>query len=167
LHGSESSAAINQQKKAGTVVESFESADVKTVSVISTLAGKKKINIPVRQLAVVEERIETSTLPVARKTVEKERTTQVVIATIPEPVKDIETNVSTPNESLAISTKADDEMQDMTPKQTRIKSVGSLVNFVVGKVDKRKNKIIEFEDNDEGTKVSGLNLRLLKFQSKD
>ena len=53
------------------------------------------------------------------------------------------------------------------PRQKRIKSVGSLVNFVVGKVDKRKNKIIEFEDDDEGTRVSGLNLGVLKFQAKE
>jgi hypothetical protein len=51
-------------------------------------------------------------------------------------------------------------------KEKKIKSVGSLVNFVVSKVDKRKNKIIEFEDGDEGTMVSGLNLGLLKFQAK-
>ena len=51
-------------------------------------------------------------------------------------------------------------------KERKIKSLGSLVNFVVSKVDKRKNKIIEFEDGDEGTMVSGLNLGLLKFQAK-
>lgn len=51
-------------------------------------------------------------------------------------------------------------------KERKIRSVGSLVNFVVSKVDKRKNKIIEFEDGDEGTMVSGLNLGLLKFQAK-
>lgn len=51
-------------------------------------------------------------------------------------------------------------------KERKIRSVGSLVNFVVSKVDKRKNKIIEFEDGDEGTMVSGLNLGPLKFQAK-
>lgn len=58
------------------------------------------------------------------------------------------------------------ENTDGQRKQKMIKSVGSLVNFVVGKVDKRKNKIIEFEDGDEGTMVSSLNLGLLKFQAK-
>lgn len=52
-------------------------------------------------------------------------------------------------------------------RDKKIKSVGSLVNFVVGKIDKRKSKIIEFEDGDEGTKVSGLNLGLLKFKAKE
>lgn len=45
--------------------------------------------------------------------------------------------------------------------------VSSVVNFVVGKVDKRKDKIIELEHNDEGTKVKSMNLILLKFKSKD
>lgn len=45
--------------------------------------------------------------------------------------------------------------------------VSSVVNFVVGKVDKRKDKIIEMEYNDEGTKVKSMNLILLKFKSKD
>lgn len=45
--------------------------------------------------------------------------------------------------------------------------VSSVVNFVVGKVDKRKDKIIELEHNDEGTKVKSMNLILLKFKSKN
>ena len=65
--------------------------------------------------------------------------------------------------------RAEDIPQEEEPivKDKKIKSVGSLVNFVVGKIDKRKSKIIEFEDGDEGTKVSGLNLGLLKFKTKE
>ena len=69
--------------------------------------------------------------------------------------------------SLAPETEIQPEEVEQYQKQKRIKSVGSLVNFVVSKVDKRKEKIIEFEDGDEGTKVSGLNLGLLKFKAKD
>lgn len=48
----------------------------------------------------------------------------------------------------------------------RKRSIGSLVNYVVSKVDKRDNKIIEFKDSDEGSEVSGINLGPIKFKSK-
>ena len=51
--------------------------------------------------------------------------------------------------------------------RTRIKSVGDLVNFVVGKVDKRKDKIIEFTKEEEGDVVSGINLGLVHFKNKE
>lgn len=69
--------------------------------------------------------------------------------------------------ALAADTEIETEMNEPLQKQKKIKSVGSLVNFVVSKVDKRKNKIIEFEDGDEGTMVSGLNLGPIKFKAKE
>ena len=75
----------------------------------------------------------------------------------------IEIQAETQVLALAEPEIAPDEPQ---VKERKIRSVGSLVNFVVSKVDKRKNKIIEFEDGDEGTMVSGLNLGPLKFQAK-
>ncbi len=50
--------------------------------------------------------------------------------------------------------------------QRKIRSIGSLVNFVIAKVDKREDKLIEFKDSDEGSEVSGINLGLVKFKSK-
>jgi hypothetical protein len=50
--------------------------------------------------------------------------------------------------------------------QRKIRSVGSLVNFVIAKVDKREDKLIEFKDSDEGSEVSGINLGLVKIKSK-
>ena len=50
--------------------------------------------------------------------------------------------------------------------QRKIRSIGSLVNFVIGKVDKREDKLIEFKDSDEGSEVSGINLGLVKIKSK-
>jgi len=58
------------------------------------------------------------------------------------------------------------ELADRTPKR-KIRSIGGLVNYVVGKVDPRDDKVIEFTDNDEGTEVSGINLGLLKIKSKN
>ncbi|HEY1060821.1 MAG TPA: hypothetical protein VGE44_04015 [Daejeonella sp.] len=50
--------------------------------------------------------------------------------------------------------------------QKKIRSIGSLVNFVIAKVDKREDKLIEFKDSDEGSEVSGINLGLVKIKGK-
>jgi len=68
---------------------------------------------------------------------------------------------------LASAESGEDTAELAVHQRTRIKSVGDLVNFVVGKVDKRKDKVIEFSENDEGSVVSGLNLGLVQFKKKE
>jgi len=53
-----------------------------------------------------------------------------------------------------------------TRGQRKIRSIGSLVNFVIAKVDKREDKLIEFKDSDEGSEVSGINFGLVKIKSR-
>jgi hypothetical protein len=48
----------------------------------------------------------------------------------------------------------------------RIRSIAGLVNFVIAKVDKREDKLIEFKDGVEGSEVSGINLGLVKIKSR-
>jgi hypothetical protein len=48
----------------------------------------------------------------------------------------------------------------------KIRSIASLVNFVIAKVDKREDKLIEFKDGAEGSEVSGINLGLVKIKSR-
>lgn len=52
------------------------------------------------------------------------------------------------------------------PKR-KMKNIGSLVNFVVSKVDHRKDKIIEFKEGEEGPEISGINLGILKLKSRN
>lgn len=58
---------------------------------------------------------------------------------------------------------ANEENENLKPA---IRSVGDIVNFVVSKVDRRKDKLIEFSDSDEGSLISGINLGLVKFKAK-
>ncbi|MDB4918582.1 hypothetical protein [Mucilaginibacter sp.] len=53
-------------------------------------------------------------------------------------------------------------------KKHRINSLGDLINVVVSKVDKRKDKIIEFTntEDDEST-ISGLNLGVIKIKKQE
>lgn len=49
-----------------------------------------------------------------------------------------------------------------------IRSLGDLINVVVAKVDKRKDKVIEFTDNEDGDgdNVTGLNLGIIKIKKE-
>ncbi|WP_069660890.1 hypothetical protein [Arcticibacter eurypsychrophilus] len=55
---------------------------------------------------------------------------------------------------------------DYQDKQTGIRSIGDLVNFVVRHVDHRDEKIIEFSNHDEGSSLTGINLGLIKIRAK-
>lgn len=62
---------------------------------------------------------------------------------------------------------AESQLLESESPKIKIRSIGSLVNFVIAKVDHREDKIIEFKDNDEGSEVSGINLGVLKFKSRN
>jgi hypothetical protein len=51
-------------------------------------------------------------------------------------------------------------------RSKKIRNIGGLVNFVIAKVDKRDDKLIEFKDGVEGSEVSGINLGLVKIKSR-
>ncbi len=67
--------------------------------------------------------------------------------------------------AVFIEEESDSEENELRG-QRKIRSIGSLVNFVIAKVDKREDKLIEFKDSDEGSEVSGINLGLVKIKSK-
>lgn len=68
---------------------------------------------------------------------------------------------------LAMLPPEDAESAEQPLRERRkIRSVGDFVNFVVAKVDQREDKLIELADDDEGTKISGINLGLFKIKSK-
>jgi hypothetical protein len=57
--------------------------------------------------------------------------------------------------------------KDSTPVKSRhkIRSLGDLLNVVVAKVDKRKDKVIEFSDNDDNeSNLVGVNLGIIKIK---
>jgi hypothetical protein len=89
----------------------------------------------------------------------------------------VDTNEKLQDRSLSVtysSKKAQQEIlalheeTDSTADKSRhrIKSFGDLVNFVVARVDKRRNKIIEFSKDDEGEEISGLNLGVLQYKTR-
>jgi hypothetical protein len=47
-----------------------------------------------------------------------------------------------------------------------IRNVGDLVNFVVNKVDKRENKIVQFDTDDDNSSLISLNLGIIRFNKR-
>ncbi len=48
--------------------------------------------------------------------------------------------------------------------QNKIRNLGELINALVAKVDKRKDKFIEFTESDEGSNITELNLGIFKIK---
>jgi hypothetical protein len=83
---------------------------------------------------------------------------------------EIPENVSFKANTLAAQQPPVDKVIAATPvKKHRIRNLGDLINVVVSKVDKRKDKLIEFSStNDEDDSVvSGLNLGFIKIKKQD
>jgi hypothetical protein len=61
----------------------------------------------------------------------------------------------------------DKENAEPVRAKHKIHSVGGLINMVVAKVDKRKDKIIEFSENDDdGSNITGVNLGIIKIKKE-
>ena len=74
-------------------------------------------------------------------------------------------DVTQPDMIASVEVVQDDFIPEHQQTSSRkIRSVGSLVNFVISKVDRREDKIIEFKDGDEGSEISGINLGLIKIK---
>jgi len=61
-------------------------------------------------------------------------------------------------------------IKDTTPVKTRhgIHSFGELVNVLVAKVDKRRDKVIEFSADDDGeSHITGVNLGIIKIKKRE
>ena len=52
------------------------------------------------------------------------------------------------------------------PEHKGIRNVGDLVNFVVNKVDKRENKIVQFDTDDDNSSLVSLNLGIIRFHKR-
>jgi hypothetical protein len=78
----------------------------------------------------------------------------------------ITSNTTLPANQLAAVKKPD--ATPIKPKY-KIHRLGDFINFVVAKVDKRPDKIIEFastDDDDDETRISGVNLGIIKIKNE-
>jgi hypothetical protein len=123
--------------------------------------------------SISEDKVVQQQVP---KVLAEERSNEVLVAVVP----DTETPFSTkPEVDEEVIFKTTANLTASLPVQTskplanairrrRINSLGDLINVVVSKVDKRKDKIIEFtnKEGDEAT-VTGINLGFIKIKKQD
>jgi hypothetical protein len=105
-----------------------------------------------------------------------------VIAEIQKPAEPIQLDAPDNSTELVAKTPVDDinetklkpqviaqipvsDKRTQQPKKHGIRNFGDIVNLVVAKVDKRKDKVIEFSDADEdGSSITGINLGVIKVK---
>ena len=82
-----------------------------------------------------------------------------------------ESGKDTPEElMLASAAAAKDETADdhgTREKHRGIRNIGDLVNYVVNKLDKREEKMLKFETNDDESSLIGINIGMIRFSRKD
>jgi len=62
----------------------------------------------------------------------------------------------------------DKENAEPAKAKHKIHSLGGLINMVVAKIDKRKDKLIEFSENDDdGSNITGINLGIIKIKKNN
>lgn len=80
---------------------------------------------------------------------------------LPEPAKE------TPEELMLASTAADKDDHEASEKHRGIRNIGDLVNYVVNKLDKREEKMLKFETNDDESTLIGINIGMIRYNRKD
>jgi len=103
---------------------------------------------------------------------------ETIIAKVEEPKQEIikrkiEEAIQQPKEETVIaanlgSVKADDVSGDYGQSENKgIRNVGDVVNLIVNKVDKRKDKFIQFRTDDDDSSLSSINIGPFKIGKKN
>ncbi|RYE18936.1 MAG: hypothetical protein EOP51_20950 [Sphingobacteriales bacterium] len=69
---------------------------------------------------------------------------------------------------MASANLPQNEVQETAPvKKKKINSFGGLLNALVAKIDKRKDKLVQFSDNDGENNITGINLGIIKMKTEE
>lgn len=135
---------------------------------VKTKRVQAKPALPVQQPQITEQQDVQMAQKVTQlatndiKFIVPDKQTQLVAKT------DVTDDIQFKTNTDAVPTPATKTMAVVPAKKHRIRSLGDLINAVVSKVDKRKDKLIEFSsagDEDESV-VSGLNLGFIKIKKE-
>lgn len=145
------------------VVENIEPVLPVRPNAVSVIA-KTKVKKEVKPIILREER-STITAPEMQKQ-------ETVIAKVEESKKDLKTKIEEailqPKEEVVTATvatpvKTDDPVNDNEQSNKGIRNVGDVVNLIVNKMDKRKDKLIQFRTDDDDSSLSSINIGPFKF----
>jgi len=155
--------------------DSTKAVDVPSVKIDEVLPVTSKPEEAIAKTANSE-----NAKPVAKEkivTAPEMQKKELMIAKVEEPTQDIkakidalvsETNTETVIASTAATAKADEVMGDDNQIENKgIRNVGDVVNLIVNKVDKRKDKFIQFRTDDDDSSLSSINIGPFKFGKKN
>jgi hypothetical protein len=135
---------------------------------------KKKITIPAAQniqdarLTAQTEPVKPDEQPLLAAVSQKADKIGVAVASTPVEVKQTKINKTPdlPSQPVLASAELPAVKQNKPAvKKHGIRNVGDLVNLVVAKVDKRKDKVIEFTDTDDDqTTITGVHIGAIKIK---
>ncbi len=97
---------------------------------------------------------------------------ETAVAKVEEPKKDIKTKIEEailqPKEETLIvanptTVKTDEPVNDNEQTNKGIRNVGDVVNLIVNKMDKRKDKLIQFRTDDDDSSLASINIGPFKI----
>lgn len=144
-------------------VETISPINIKSITVLASKKVNTEIKIETKQKAYM-------TAP----EMQKQETT---IAKVEEPKQEIikkkieqailQTNSEIVIAANAATVKADEVVGENNQVENKgIRNVGDVVNLIVNKVDKRKEKFIQFRTDDDDSSLSSINIGPFKFGKK-
>jgi hypothetical protein len=101
---------------------------------------------------------------------------ETIVAKVEEPKKDIrkkiEEAILQPKEETVIvanstAIKTDDPVNENEQNNKGIRNVGDVVNLIVNKMDKRKDKLIQFRTDDDDSSLSSINIGPFKIGKRN
>ena len=148
------------------------------------IATNKPAALPRQKTAI---HLQRQVLPVMQKSLIRQPDQQLAQIAQPETMQQVQFVVPDKQTQLTAKTEEPDDTQFRTTaavkpqstdaksiaaapaKKHRIRSLGDIINVVVSKVDKRKDKLIEFssENDEDESVVSGLNLGFIKIKKEE
>ncbi|MCO5935891.1 hypothetical protein NAF17_10075 [Mucilaginibacter sp. RB4R14] len=175
-------AAAKNNKPAKTIIQpvivlpTVVKPQIEKVVALNTVASRKQqVKVVKEQLILVKQEKVTQLVPQLAQAVQK---TDVPLKfVVPDRSVPFNDKIDIPEDqplktntlAQAKDARASKVLAAVQVKKYRIRNFGDLINAVVSKIDKRKDKLIEFSspnDEDEST-LSGLNLGFIKIKKTD
>ena len=134
----------------------------KAVSAIAETKVKREVKPAVEQPRIV-------TAPEVQKQ-------ETIVAKVEDPKKDIRTKIEEailqPKEEIvtavvATPVKTDDPINNNEQSNKGIRNVGDVVNLIVNKMDKRKDKLIQFRTDDDDSSLASINIGPFKIGKRN
>ena len=125
---------------------------------------------PVVQQALVKEEVQPAAAPVNQSTLLQKDSAAFMAAnhlTLPATPVSIKPAATLPDLVLTPTSKPGNEENQEAVKKPRIHGLGSLLNVVIASIDKREDKVIEFTDTDEGDRITGINLGIIRIKKQN